>query len=314
MDEPYQRRFLPSTSMLIAFDVSARTGSFTAAARALSLTQGAISRQVRALEEQLGVALFHRANRKITLTEAGHAYVREIQPALSRIQAASLAIRMNPRAGQLNIAILPTFGTRWLMPRFPSFLEENPEITVHFVTRLSPFDLSSEGVHGAIHFGRPDWPQAEATFLMREESVPVASPAFIARHRIERLEDLAELPLLHLASRPQSWRAWFAAHLACAAERPGLLFEQFSTAAQAAAAGIGIALLPNFLIAREIERGELVVLFDKPLPTRSAYYLMIPAEASDYAPANAFRAWLTGQMEIDQQAGEGRAFAPGTRP
>ncbi|MEX3007686.1 LysR family transcriptional regulator [Hoeflea sp. TYP-13] len=292
MEEFYPRRLLPSTSMLIAFDSAARTGSFTAAAEELNLTQGAISRQVQALENQLDVKLFRRANKKITLTDAGRAYAREINVALKRIQTASLFIKTNPRAGLLNIAILPTFGTRWLMPRFPSFLERNPEITVNFVTKLSQFDFGEEGLHAAIHFGLPDWPNTVSTFLMREESVPVASPQFLEQREIKQPEDLAQAPLLHLTSRSQAWADWLEANGVSAFERQGLLFEQFSTAAQAAAAGLGVALLPKFLINKEIGQGELSVIFDKSVPTSSAYYLMVPNESTDYAPAVAFKDWL----------------------
>lgn len=281
--------------MLLAFDSAARTGSFTAAAEELSLTQGAISRQVRALEDQLGVQLFRRVNKKILLSDAGRTYAREIHLALKRIQTASLCIKTNPRAGLLNIAILPTFGTRWLMPRFPSFLEENPEITINFVTKLTPFDFGSEGIHAAIHFGLPDWPGSTGTFLMNEVSVPVASPDFLIRQSFATPADLASAPLLHLASRPQAWAEWLKLNDTATIGKQGLLFEQFSTTAQAAAAGLGVALLPRFLIEKEIERGELQVIFDTPLETRSAYYLMIPDESADYAPVLAFKNWLQQQ-------------------
>lgn len=299
MKDLHKRRLLPSTSMLIAFDSAARTGGFTAAAEELNLTQAAISRQVRALEDQLDVKLFRRANRKITLTDAGRAYAREIHQALRRIQTASLRVKTNPRAGLLNIAILPTFGTRWLMPRFPSFLENNPEITVNFVTRLSPFDFGEEGLHAAIHYGLPDWPDATSTFLMQDELVPVASPQFLKQRRIVEPGDLAAEPLLHLTSRARAWPEWLAASGAASVQGQGLLFEQFSTAAQAAAAGLGVALLPKFLIHKEIERGELRVIFDRSVPTSAAYYLMLPSESVDYAPAIAFRDWLKNAIEAD---------------
>ena len=122
----YQRRLLPSTSMLSAFDAAARTGSFTAASEELQLTQGAISRQVSALESQLEVALFNRVGKTIQLTEEGRTYAQEIHRALQAIRNASLTAMTSPLTGILNLAILPTFGTRWLMPRFPTFLEANP--------------------------------------------------------------------------------------------------------------------------------------------------------------------------------------------
>ena len=121
MDMSHQRRLLPSTSMLLAFEAAARTGSFTEAAAELSLTQGAISRQVRALEAQLGMELFARVGKSVRLTEAGKRYAEEVEKALQTIRRATLNAMTDQRGGTLNLAILPTFGTRWLIPRFPAF-------------------------------------------------------------------------------------------------------------------------------------------------------------------------------------------------
>src|SRR5262245_56643181 len=135
------RRFLPSISLLAAFEAVARTGSVPAAARELDLTQSAVSRQIKALEEQLGVELFLRERQTVRLTLAGDSYAREIREALRRISSASLNLRANPHGGTLNLAILPTFGTRWLAPRLGRFLSKNPGVTINLVTRLSSFDF-----------------------------------------------------------------------------------------------------------------------------------------------------------------------------
>ena len=164
----YHRRLFPSTSMLMAFDAAARTGSFTNAARELNLTQGAVSRQISALENQLETALFERARKSIYLTDAGKSYAEDIRSALQIIRNASLNLISNPSGGTLNLAILPTFGTRWLMPKFPGFLLEHPDITVNFATKISPFDFQDENLHAAIHYGQPDWPGTESIFLMGE--------------------------------------------------------------------------------------------------------------------------------------------------
>src|SRR6478609_3312214 len=134
------RRFLPSTALLSAFEAVSRTGSVTAAAKELDLTQSAVSRQIKTLEEQLGVELFIRERQTVRLTLAGDGYAREIREALRRISSASLNLRANPYGGTLNLAILPTFGTRWLAPRLGRFLSQNPGVTINLVTRLSPFD------------------------------------------------------------------------------------------------------------------------------------------------------------------------------
>src|SRR5210317_56279 len=179
MDMSHQRRLLPSTSMLLAFEAAARTGSFTEAAAELSLTQGAISRQVRALEAQLGMELFARVGKSVRLTEAGKRYAEEVEKALQTIRRATLNAMTDQRGGTLNLAILPTFGTRWLIPRFPAFLKQHPDITVNFATKLSPFDFKKEDLHAAIHYGQTDWPDTESTFLMHEETVPVCAPQLL---------------------------------------------------------------------------------------------------------------------------------------
>jgi LysR family glycine cleavage system transcriptional activator len=287
-----QKRLLPSMSMLQAFAAAARSGSFTEAAADLEVTQGAISRQVRALERQLGAELFTRVRKSVRLTEAGRRYAEEIEKALQIVRLASLDAVTHRRGGTLNLAILPTFGTRWLIPRFPAFLEQHPDITVNFATKLSPFDFKKEDLHAAIHFGRTDWPDTESTFLMKEETVPLAAPGLLRDHALKRPEDLLELPLLQLASRPGAWQDWFRD---AGVERPvpaGMVFEEIATLAKATAAGLGLSLLPRFLVESELERGELAVVLNLPLRTSFGYYLVTPRDKTGYAPVVAFREWL----------------------
>ncbi|NQZ08940.1 MAG: LysR family transcriptional regulator [Algicola sp.] len=291
-----QRRLLPSMSMLSAFDAAASTGSFTAAANKLNLTQGAISRQINKLETLLGVSLFDRTRQSIELTETGKTYALDINQALQAIRSASLRAITNPQGGLLNLAILPTFSTRWLMPRLASFLLANPDVTVNFMTKLIPFDFADEQLHAAIHYGKPDWPKADNTFLMDEEVVPVCSPDFLAKHPLTCAKDLAPLPLLHISTRPNEWVNWFKANDMDIEDSPGMHFEQFSQVAKAAAAGLGAALLPKFLIQTELDNQELVEITDHPIKSTFGYYLVTPNDLSDYAPVVAFRQWLLTQV------------------
>ena len=286
------RRFLPSISLLSAFEAAARTLSFTLAAQELDLTQSAVSRQIKALEEQLGVALFVRERQKVRLTAAGETYVRDVRAALATLASASIALRANPGGGMLDLAILPTFGARWLAPRLAGFLDRHPGITIHFSTRLKPFSFSDEHFDAAIHFGRPDWPDTQATFLMDETVVPACAPAFRDRYGLERAAQLGGVPLIHLSSRPDAWRRWFAAHGLTPDLEAGMVFDQFAAAAQAARHGLGVALLPEFLIERELAESDLVPVLDAPLPGEEAYYLVCPNERSGYPPLAAFREWL----------------------
>ena len=292
-----QRRLIPSTSMLLAFEASARNGSFTEAAHELNLTQGAISRQVHALENQLGVLLFRRIKKTIELTETGKIYAKEIASSLRSIRNASLNAMSDTQGQTLNLAILPTFGMRWLMPRFPDFLKKNPQITVNFSSKLSQFDFDNENLHSAIHFGTDNWPNADATYLMDEQAVPVAAPSLIGEEKINSPADLNSLPLLHLETRPTSWPDWFEQHHIEPPSSKGMVLEQFAMVTQAAVAGLGVAMLPHFLIQTELERGELQVLIDEPLTNNSGYYLVTPKAHTSYSPVVALRNWLKEQTD-----------------
>ncbi|AOZ68328.1 LysR family transcriptional regulator [Rhodobacter xanthinilyticus] len=296
------RRFLPSLSLLQAFEAAARLQSITGAAAELSLTQSAVSRQIRALEEQLGTVLFHREKQTIRLTHGGATYAREVREALQKISQASMNLRANPHGGTLSLAILPTFGTRWLAPRLPAFLAANPGITINLVTRLTQFDFSAETVDAAIHFGRTDWPGAAFTYLMGEDVVPACSPAMAARFGFGAPADLRAAPLLHLTSRPDAWEKYFARNGVDAENVHGMLFDQFATAAQAAAAGLGVALLPTFLIEDEIAAGRLVRAFDAPMRSDEAYYLCWPRDQGDYEPLRQFADWLVGEARAFEAA------------
>ncbi len=290
------RRFLPSLSLLTAFEAAARTGSITAAARELDLTQSAVSRQIKALESQLGVDLFLRERQTIRLTVAGDSYAREIREALRRISSASLNLRANPHGGTLNLAILPTFGARWLAPRLGRFLETHAGITVNLVTRLSPFDFRLDSIDAAIHFGDAVWPGAELAFLMQEETLPACSPDFKRAHGIQTPQDLLSVPLLHLTTRPDAWERWLTENNVAFGSVHGMLFDQFATASQAAVGGLGVALLPTFLIREELKRGDLVAAVNRPMQSAQRYYLAYPRERASYPPLVKFRSWIVDEL------------------
>ncbi|MGV3548670.1 LysR substrate-binding domain-containing protein [Rhizobium sp.] len=290
------RRLLPSTSALSAFDAVARSGSFTAAAAALDLTQGAISRQIAQLEEQLGTTLVEREARGVRLTDKGRAYAEGVSEILSKIRSLSLDALSDNEDMRLRLAILPTFGTRWLMPRMPDFVRDNPGITISFATRIGQFDFRTENIDAAIHVGRPDWPDADCRFLMNETVVAVCTPEFLMAHPIARAEDLLDLPLLEMASRPGAWRHWFASLDVTAHRTEGMMFEQFSNVTQACLAGLGVALMPEFLIETELGSGRLVRALDWSVESESAYYLVRPRHRLDFAPARIFADWLAAKV------------------
>lgn len=291
-----QRRLLPSTSALAAFEAVARLGSFSAAAEELALTQGAISRQIAVLEDLLQIRLFERGGRGAVPTEAARAYARSISEALLLIRSSTLNAMTKTQDNTLSLAILPTFGTRWLMPRIRGFVAAHPDITLSFATRIGKFDFDTEGIDAAIHIGAPDWPGAECTFLMNELVEPMCSPQYLAENPVRAPQDLAGLTLLHLASREGSWAYWFKSLGIEAPAARIMRFEQFATAAQACVAGLGIALLPRFLAEAELVAGTLVSAYPHAVVSPSAYYLAAPRSRSHRRPVMEFRSWLLAQV------------------
>jgi LysR family transcriptional regulator, glycine cleavage system transcriptional activator len=299
------RRFLPSFSLLAAFEAAARTGSVTAAANELGLTQSAVSRQISALERQLGVALFLRERQTIRLTIAGDTYAREVREALRRISSASLNLKANPAGGTLNLAILPFFGTRWLTPRIGRFLDQHPGMVVNLITRLEPFDFRFDTLDAAIHFGAARWPGAALTFLMDEDVIPACSPGFRERHGLSVPADMLRAPLLHLSTRPDAWELWLSRNAIPFDAVQGMLCDQFVTMVEAARSGLGAALLPRFLIAGELAEGRLVRAVDsEPMPT-GQYYLAYMPDRATYPPLAAFRDWMMREIGADALAQPG---------
>lgn len=293
------RRFLPSTTALSALEAIDRLGSATAAAEELSLSQSAVSKQLLSLEETLGVTLATREGNRLRLTPAASAYAAEIREALARIGQASMRLTVNPSGGSLSLAILPTFGMRWLMPRLPRFAEAHPEITIHMGTRLQRFNFATEGFDAAIHYGSPDWPGCNHLKLRAETVLPVCAPPLLERHTVARPSDLLGLPLLHIQTRPTAWADWLA-HWGVAADVPrGTLHDQFSTITQAAIHGLGVALLPDYLAEAPIQRGELTPAWGGATPALGAYWLVWPKEKSADPALRQFRDWLASEAETE---------------
>lgn len=290
------RRYLPSVSALLAFEACARLGSATQAATELSLTQSAISRQIKALEGQLGVQLMARQGRRLTLTQAGTEYVREVREVLGRLAQASLSAATEARSGVLSLAILPAFGMHWLAPRLSDFSAAHREVTVNLSTRLQPFALSQSAFDAAIHFGHEDWPGVHYLPLMPETVVPVCAPG-LPGAPFDAAPSLLSHPLLHLETRPRAWARWFEA-VGHPCEPPhGMMFDQFATMAQAALHGLGIALLPTFVAEPYLRDGQLMLASDKTTESIGSYYLVWPNDRPAPPPLLAFCDWLKGQTQ-----------------
>ena len=296
----FPRRHLPSLSSLLALEALDRLGTATAAAAELALTQGAISKQLQVLEDQLGVPLLMREGKRLVLTPAARDFVSESRKALKIITDASLTLRANPKGGALNLAILPAFGMHWLAPRLAAFARAHPEVTVNLSTRLRPFDFAQTAFDAAIHYGRRDWPGVSYLKLMDEEILAVASPHLLSSP-LTGARQVLDHPLLQLESRTGDWGRWLQ-HLGHpTAHQPAMLFAQFATMTQAAVHGLGLALLPTFLIARELRDGLLVPAFGTPVPAIGSYYLVWPEARPQRAPLVSFRDWLAQTQDLGRK-------------
>lgn len=285
-------------SSLLAFEASARHGSFTRAAEELSLSQSAVSRQVQSLEELLGVGLFDRVGRHIVLTEVGRIYSLEVASALARIRDATVqAIAYRSGGGSLHLAVLPAFGTKWLLPRLSDFYAKYPEILIHIHSRVGTVEFASTRLDAAISVGDGLFHDVVAHKLFDEELVPVVGATSDTGNRFSSVEDLRSAQLLQVAARPNLWLEWFKTQGAKTDRlRLGPQFELTTHLIQAVSSGIGVGLMPRFLVKDELANGTLRIPFESISPAGTAYYLLIPPHKTNHRPMAVFRDWLMGQL------------------
>jgi DNA-binding transcriptional LysR family regulator len=301
------RRKIPSTASLAAFEAAARHQSFTLAAEELAVTQSAVCRQIASLEDFVGLKLFRRTRRGVALTEAGERYSRRVRARLDAVERDTLELMaQGGEGGALELGVVPTFATRWLLPRLGDFQRQHPSITVHLTPRVRPFLFDDSGLDAALYAGPPGWPGTVSDRLLDEHLVAVASPALLARlAQAEPAigwtlplgpEALARLPLLQMSTRPEAWRGWFEARgLKIDHALAGPRMELFSMLSEAACQGLGAALVPRFLMEDELAQGRLLALTPEDTPSDRSVHLIVPlAKAQDPVLAT-FRDWLLAQ-------------------
>ncbi|WP_321870761.1 choline sulfate utilization transcriptional regulator [Burkholderia ubonensis] len=288
---------LPSMQALRAFESAARLASFTAAARELGSTQPAVSQQVFQLEAELGVPLFERSPRGVTLTDDGRCLYEAVRASLDTLRAATATLRARREHGTLTLVTDFGFATYWLMPRLAGLKRVMPDVDVRVVTSQD-FDAQRDHADIAILFGDGHWPSCTAARLFPEAVTPVCSPAFRAAHpRVAQPGDLLDLPLLHVQpTQPErwlSWRGWFDAHgLATPAAAHGVTFNSYALVIHAALLGEGVALGWTPLVDELVASGQLVTLVDAPVVTSRGYFLVRPPARPEPSAAPVFRRWL----------------------
>ncbi|MCU4118612.1 LysR substrate-binding domain-containing protein [Variovorax sp. N23] len=294
------RRKIPSNSALLAFEAAARHGSFARAAEELALTEGAVSRQIGRLEAFLGLALFERVGNRVRLAPHGKRYAVQVREVLDRLERDSLYLMGQPIAGaSIDIAAIPTFATRWLIPRLKRFQDKHPNITVHIAERMDPFILAGSGFDAAIHFEHPAWAGMRIHRLLEEVLVPVCSPALLADAGASI--SLDELPRLHRRQNPDAWQRY--------AQETGIVLTNSAVGARydlhamliaAALAGLGVALVPRLYVGAELEQGRLVAPWPdgKAITKNFCLVLPEPVELSE-APLQAFAKWILHEARTE---------------
>lgn len=280
---------------LRAFEAAARHQNFTRAALELHVSQTALSHQIRALEDRLGVRLFHRLPRGVALTDEAAALYPVLNEAFDRIAAAVNRASATAVREVVHLAVVGTFATGWLLPRLPAFEAAHPDIELRLQTHNNRIDLASEGVDAAIRFGDGDWQGLACAPVADTLFAPVCAPALV--HRLRTPRDLAALPLLR-SYRSDEWPRWLQAAGVPDIQARGAVFDSSLALAGAAATGAGVALLPLALFERELREGRLL----RPFPTGVAlgrYWFTQLRSRREREPVRRLRLWLQAQGGAD---------------
>lgn len=285
---------LPSLNGLRAFEAAARHLSFTLAASELNVTQTAISHQIRRLEEELGIRLFIRQNRALTLTPEARDYLPGVRAAFNDLRLATDRLLRRDDDKVLTVSTIASLAAKWLLPRLTDFQEAHPGIDVRITTSTSLVDFQRDNVDAAIRYGRGQWAGLRADWLMADELFPVCSPSLLRGDEPLRTPgDLKDYVLLHTNSG-DDWRLWLtAAGLPTDISRqPGLTFDMTFVTIQAAIDGMGVAMGRTSYVRDDIAKGRLVVPFKIALPADAGFYLVSPEGRREAPKLAAFRQWM----------------------
>jgi LysR family transcriptional regulator, glycine cleavage system transcriptional activator len=315
------RQRLPPLNALKAFEAAARHESFTRAAEELSVTQGAVSHQVKALETELSVKLFNRERQRLVITEAGRDYLTVIRDALDRIALGTERLLQRQNAGVLTVSTSPDFAAKWLVHRLGHFAEAHPEIDLRVSATLHHVDFAREEVDLAVRHGDGNWPGLDTVRLSSEQLFAVCSPKLLTgRRRLIKPSDILKYPLIHMDSRAD-WSKWLqAAGLEDAAVIHGPVLNRASMVIDAAINGQGIALARTTLSAWDLINGRLVRPFPETLRLSKTYWIICPKATAALPKIATFRNWLLAEasrdasqlLKLGKSAGRGRA--PSWRP
>jgi LysR family glycine cleavage system transcriptional activator len=306
-------RRLPPLNGLKAFEAAARSASFTRAAEELSVTQGAVSHQVKALEQTLGLKLFHRERQRLILTEAGRDYLAVIRDALDRIAIGTEGLLRRQENGALTVSTSPDFAAKWLVGRLSRLAEKHPEMDLRVSATTHYVDFARDDVDVAIRHGDGNWPELDVERLYSERLFPVCSPKLIAgRNRVTKAADLLKFPLLRLEDG-KNWKRLFEAAGVKAAVGPGPVLNRASMLIDAAIDGQGIALARTALAAWDLIHGRLVRPVDVSLSMANTYWIVCPKAASSVTKIATFRNWILSEAAEDARRLKAQSQQSGSR-
>ncbi len=280
---------------LQAFEATARLGSFSRAAEELSLTHSAIYRQVTGLEERLGVQLLTRVRRRVAVTDAGAEYAARVRHHLEQLEKDTFGLISRSGMGRsLHIAVLPTLATTWLLPRLPDFQRQHEDVVISLSVRTLPFQFKDHPFDAAIYHAAQIWPDTAGIKLFDErELLPVCIPELRDRAKASG-RGIAGLVHLHMSSRPDAWRNWYKAQNKeyIPSISAGPRYELFTMTLAAVRAGLGVALVPRFLVQQEISDGVLVTPAEGMLKVPEAYFFSYPLVSERSEALASFETWL----------------------
>lgn len=283
-------RRLPSTAALLALEAAARHQSFARAAQELSLSEGAISRQIAKLEDFLGVRLFHRVGNRVELSTAGAGYATQMRTLLADIERHTRQLTQRASADSaLEIGVLPTLASRWLIPRLVHFRQLHPDIQINLRERTQPFSLADSELHAAIHHAHLDWPGMQVQALFEEPLIAVCHPQLAAR-------PAGQMPLLHKHESPFGWARYAElSALALAHTDQGPVYDRYALLIEAAKAGIGMALVPRRYVEQDLADGRLSAPWPVLAELAERYVLVTRPNAESPPALPLFQAWLLEQ-------------------
>ena len=291
------KRLCPTIHELLAFDAVARCDSLTQAASTLCITVSAVSKQISSLEDFVGRQLLQKNGRGVGLTAHGRVYWQKVAGSLRALEAATFEMQSGDGvAGVLTLASVPTFLTKWLIPRLPNFRKISPSVTLSFSQHLGPLEEMPWGVDAAIRYGNGEWPGVVAEYIAGKEFVLVASPDLTAADRIRQPADVPGNTILHHEGAMNAWQQWATSHgIASSRVQPGPRFAQYSAVIQAAVSGLGVALVPHILVIEELADESLVVPCGETITVAQGHYLCFRPDRSNLPALAEFRKWILSQ-------------------